>query len=135
VSIAVPATPSPSGGPVAITLTASNLGPTASAPPVITTTLPSGAVFYGHDGEAWSCTAAGLTVACAYTQLQFPVGAAPPLKLIWRAPPIEVAITNVTVNALIFAPSPDPQPGDNTTSAAVTVERKFLVLLPLAMQQ
>lgn len=129
-----PAQPVASSGVVAIALVLSNLGPTASARPVITATLPPGATLFGYDGDAWTCQAAGATVVCSYLQAQLPVGPADPLRLIVQAPSATAPSQMYSVSAIAAAASQDPQP-DNSASAGFTVIERYLVLLPIAVQQ
>jgi hypothetical protein len=130
-----PTSPAASGGVAGITLNVSNLGPTRSARPIVTTTLPAGATLYGFDGSQWSCAIDPGTVVCTYQQSQLPMGDAQPLRLILRAPSASAPVQVFSVASVVGAASPDPQPANDSAGIAVTVERRFLIDLPMAMMQ
>ncbi|HEX6084563.1 MAG TPA: hypothetical protein VF266_08550, partial [Thermoanaerobaculia bacterium] len=104
------------GAPIAYTLTVSNAGPDAASSVSVTDTLQAGHTAITAGGTGWTCNVVTLTVTC--TAASLPVGAAPAITINANAPNTPQTFTNV---ANVSA-SNDSVPGNNSDSAAVTVD-------------
>jgi fibronectin-binding autotransporter adhesin len=116
-AVHVTAAPEPvsAGASLTYTIQLTNQGPTPAANATVTANLPPNVTFVSAGGAGWSCLGIG-PVQCSTAAA--PLGAAPPITIVVKAPANSGTITNVvSVNAAAF----DPVQSNNSTSATTTV--------------
>ncbi len=101
--------------PIAYTLNVSNAGPSTATSVSVADTLPAGAVLVSASGSGWACSGTA-TVTC--TRASLAVGAAPSINVTIDAPASAGIATN---NAAISSAVNDPSAGNDSSSAATTV--------------
>ncbi|MCW3493832.1 DUF11 domain-containing protein [Microbacterium sp. SSM24] len=122
-SIAKTMSPDPAfaGGRVTSRLTVSNDGPNAATGVVVTDQLPAGTTFVSATAGQGSCAPAAGVVTCELGSV--PDGAAVDVTIVVDVPPESGAASVVNV-AGVSSSTSDPDPGDNTAGASVTLARE-----------
>ena len=105
-------------GRVSYTLVVANAGPSDAANLSVLDTLPAGVTFVSATGTGWVCTnVANTSVTC--TRPSLATGAtAPTITVLVTAPAQAGSLTN---SATVSSPTPDPNLGNNTSTAVTTV--------------
>ncbi|HMF19634.1 MAG TPA: SdrD B-like domain-containing protein, partial [Gemmataceae bacterium] len=104
------------GTNLSYTLTVSNLGPNAAQNVMVTDTLPAGTTYVSGFSPGWTITQSGGIVTA--TTASLPAGLTQTIIITVTAPPVAGNITNT---ATVSSDTPDPNPGNNTSSVTTTV--------------
>ena len=112
-----PATVS-AGAAVTYNLVVMNSGPSDAGNISVTDTLPAGVRFVSAAGGGWTCTNSG-DVSATCTRATLAAGATAPLIALTVTAP--AAAATLTDTAVVSSGTPDPVPGNNTSSATTTV--------------
>ena len=101
------------------TLAVHNGGPSPAAGPLtVTDTLPAGLSFVSGTGPGWGCAAAGQVVTCT-NPANLAAGGNSSISLVVGVGP--AAAPGVANTAAVSGPTPDPTPGNNSSSDPTTV--------------
>ena len=111
------------GRDVTYTLNVSNLGPSTSRGPItVTDVVPAGTTFVSASGTGWTCPADGAavsTVTCTRAGDLLAGQAAPQITLTLA---VDSDLTGELTNtATVSGTTPDPVPGNNSSSATGTI--------------
>ncbi len=105
-------------GSVTYALVVTNNGPSDAASLTVTDTLPTGVAFASASGTGWTCTNSGnVSVACTRPALATGT-TAPTISVTVTAPAQSASLTN---KADVIAATPDPVPGNNSSSVTTSV--------------
>jgi uncharacterized repeat protein (TIGR01451 family)/fimbrial isopeptide formation D2 family protein len=107
------------GGAASWTIAVRNDGPTAAERVRVKDALPAGTTFSGATPSQGTCSAAGGDVVCELGTL--PSGGSAQVTLVAQ---VDAGLTGSTLRngVTVEADTPDPQPGNNTSSADVVVQ-------------
>ncbi len=107
------------GDPLKFTLAVTNHGPSVARQVTVRDALPAGLTFVSATGDGWTCTAAAGVVTC---DLAGPLAAgadATPITLVVTVEP--GAYPAVDNTATVHTTTPDPKPGNDSSTDHVTV--------------
>jgi parallel beta-helix repeat protein len=104
------------GGPVTITITSSNGGPSVAVNVTVSTTLPSGFAINSVSSDAWTCIPVSATVVCN-AQNAF-LGSLATITIHATAPAVAGPYD---VTAEIFSSTPDTNAANNSATAHINV--------------
>jgi uncharacterized repeat protein (TIGR01451 family) len=103
---------------ISYTIAVTNNGPGTATGVSVSDTLPAGSTFVSATGTGWACNNVASVVTCTVATLA--VGAAPPITLTIKAPPVVVGGT-LSNTATISSTSNDPTPGNNSSTSNVPI--------------
>lgn len=116
------AQPAIAGQGVTFQIQPRNSGPASATNAVVTDILPAGWTFVSASGPNWPCTNSGQTVSC--TRATFPTSAVDNITIVATAPnnaAVGPTGTTFTNTATISSATTDPNSGNNSGSANITV--------------
>ena len=105
-----------SGGTVTYKLTVTNAGLSDAADLSVVDTLPRAVTFVSATGAGWTCTLDVTTVTC--TSIALASGASSTITVVVTAP---VGGTDLVNTATVTSATPDPTPGNNSSSVTTQV--------------
>jgi uncharacterized repeat protein (TIGR01451 family) len=105
-------------GTITYSLAVANAGPSNASSLTVTDTLPAGVTFVSATGTGWTCTNVGnASVTCTRPALATATSA-PAISIVVTAPAQGASLSNA---ATVSSSTPDPVPGNNTSTAATNV--------------
>jgi uncharacterized repeat protein (TIGR01451 family) len=111
-----PTSPAQAGDTVTFSITVSNAGPSAASAVVVTDSLPTNGSFVSATGPGGPATPSGNLIVFAPVA-SIAAGGSETYTVRWEVP----SSTGVTNYARVTAATTDPNPGNNASSASVTV--------------
>lgn len=121
-SLTLDAAPSPVGlgAPITYTHFVRNVGPNPATGVMLSQNLGPGTTFETASGTGWSCDASGATLVCEGPTIN--VGASSTLIVSVDVPTDYAGAPTISSQASVTSDLDDPVPGNNSDTAAVTVD-------------
>jgi uncharacterized repeat protein (TIGR01451 family) len=101
-------------------ISVTNHGPSDAAAPTVVDTLPIGESYVTFAGAAWSCSASGQLVTCNHSS-SLAAGATDGTLSLTVLVASDVAPGTLTNTATVSSTTPDPVPGNNTSSDPTSI--------------
>jgi uncharacterized repeat protein (TIGR01451 family) len=111
------------------TLSVSNAGPNTAVDISVVDTLPGSVIFQNVTGSGWNCLHDTGIVTCNLDSL---TPSAAPTITVWVTSPN--ATTDIINQAQVSAATLDLNPDNNSTQVTTTVERIFMIFVPLIIR-
>jgi uncharacterized repeat protein (TIGR01451 family) len=107
------------GDPLSFTLQVTNAGPSEARSVSVTDAVPATLTYVSATGTGWTCGESGGTVTCDLATPLAPGASAEPITVVVTV--LASAYPSVDNTATVGSTTPDPQPGDNTSTDTVVV--------------